>query len=993
MKQKKFFLGIILAFCTFIGGYAQSDVTNLVLKNASFDEGINFTKDGEVVHWRTSANDDAVNWGMHSLEGWEPYITENPTGCGATFEFGTESMINSVTPPPTAYDGTTNGGALGFSAGWGTEVGYTQNVILPAGSYTITYVFYNMNASADGGTSLAGWIPDEGDAALSSVASFLQGSWESDEISFELAANTAGKIRVGLASIAGSGSGAVAKLFIDYIKLTCNYIDKTQLSALITEGETLYGNGSGTKAPELLTALNAVKAVLSQEATSATLINAAVSLGYAVSQYKIQAEKEEAFAQSKAELEELLDQADELTLNHNSNVYSQAAYLALENILTDAWNAYDDDELTFDNIADYVSRLRLAIENYLASASGLKINYTFDNVTGNTVANAAGEEYSGTLYNEASVIPMGKYKVLSLGNGTGYLDMSTKAGNIVSSMENYTVSVYYRVDKNASLSGNGYFLWAFSELAVNSATAGPYLAYRLNAQLFSLSTGGWNNGNEIAVDEAATKDVWQHVLYRQTGNIGELYIDGQLIGTNDAVPIPSATFTTPPLYNWIGRAPFNGDNYLKNTLVYDFRFYNQAVDDDQITEWAALVSDLENEYNYGTKGDFSQLIALIAEYRAVLASITVGENPGQYPQAAVWEMEDALSPAEALVTENKASQFVIDAQIVDLKTAYTTLLAAIIPESNTIATGEYYINLNGLYINNPGKSVLANGVDLSVANSGLQSARNILDESQIYNVSKEAVDAADPEIFRYSISSTVNEADSIDDPYPYRCMTDWTRYEKLALNLNWWTFDISYNPTVEAYSIYCGGDGTARGYWRYIEADQRLTNQNGVTAVPSYIFNFISVKTVFDEEVANGRAVLNEAVVGTADDEYSQSVYDAFSAAQATAEAVTDEEFTKEDLFEYAAARKLFVRNDGSSAFSAIVKVQPARSEVSISGGDKQIHIVTGKSARLAVYTLTGAMVAQRLLSSGETIVPVNPGLYIVKVSGQTTTANKVIVR
>ena len=56
-------------------------------------------------------------------------------------------------------------------------------------------------------------------------------------------------------------------------------------------------------------------------------------------------------------------------------------------------------------------------------ASDLKIHYTFDNVTGRTVTDASGSGYNGTLMNDASILVMGKYKVLKLGNGTGYLNI------------------------------------------------------------------------------------------------------------------------------------------------------------------------------------------------------------------------------------------------------------------------------------------------------------------------------------------------------------------------------------------------------------------------------------------------------------------------------------------------------------------------------------------------------------------------------------------
>ena len=105
------------------------------------------------------------------------------------------------------------------------------------------------------------------------------------------------------------------------------------------------------------------------------------------------------------------------------------------------------------------------MNNEYENASSLKIHYTFDNVTGNTVTDASGSGNDGTLMNDATILSTGKYNVLKLGNGTGYLDMGQNAGNLLPSLKDYTVSAYYRVDSNASLSGNGYFLWAFSTLA------------------------------------------------------------------------------------------------------------------------------------------------------------------------------------------------------------------------------------------------------------------------------------------------------------------------------------------------------------------------------------------------------------------------------------------------------------------------------------------------------------------------------------------------
>lgn len=303
--------------------------------------------------------------------------------------------------------------------------------------------------------------------------------------------------------------------------------------------------------------------------------------------------------------------------------------------------------------------------------TGLKIRYTFDRVTNKTVPDESGLGHNATLMSNASVLAMGKYNVLSLGNGTGYLDMGKSSGNAILALNNYTVSVYYRVDMTASLVGAGYFLWSFSQLEANNATGGPYMAYRLNAQRFATSTGGYTNESAIELGKAASLSKWQHVVYRQSGTVGELFLDGKLVGKNTSMPVLSKTFTSSPAYNWIGRAPFGGDNYLKNALVYDFRLYDQAVTNERIAEWAVLTDDLEYEFTYGSVGDFTKLSAYITQCNTFLHS-AVSEN---YPPMAVVEFKDAITVAQEMVDDRKASQFAINDCLTRLTAAYNRFKA------------------------------------------------------------------------------------------------------------------------------------------------------------------------------------------------------------------------------------------------------------------------------------------------------------------------------
>jgi len=874
--MKKIFTNCVIVALLFffnMNGRAQSDVTNLVLKNAGFDENVNF-KVSDNLRLTTSNNNTGYDaYLMQPVSEWDLFFVTGANGCGAAYEYGSPSSINNVTPPATNPEGGTSGACLGLSAGWSAQVGYTQNVALLAGSYAISYAVYNRNISDNTGgtpgtqgTSLAGWLPSEGTSVLSSKTSFSPGVWETDGISFDLAANATGKIQVGL-STPNASSNSVAKIFIANLTLTCNYIDKTGLPALVDEANALYGDGSGTKAADLKAALDAYIAVAGEDGTSPALINAAISLSSAVKNYKDNVANEEAYANDMIELGNLLDEA-EAFINGNTNGYSQAALNTLEAIFTTISNAYDEGLITMANIQDYLNQLRSAYGIAKASAPGMKIQYKFNNVTGNTVTNtatgASGVNYDGTLYNDASIIQMGAYKVLSLGNGAGYLDMGTNAGYVLPSAANFVVSVYYRVDKNATITADGNFLWSFATSSACSQSTGTYAAYRLNKQIFMLTNSGYGNEQSVSVVSPAApaeQNGWHNLVYRQEGTSGKLYLDGALMNTNEALSIPSDVFTASSLYNWIGRSPFTSDVYLKNTLVYDFEFYNQQIPDQQIDTWAAEVPKLNDAYDYGSVGDFSQLAALIAEYKASLSGFPVGDGVGQYSQDAVDIFNAAMGVAQALVDDNRVSQFLIDDEIATLTAAYNTFLAsvgsaAVYPASQGVTSynfesGLYYIQIGDYYLTVP---------ETGVENTYLQLRAYIdnpdkLNNNQVWNIRFNPIYSimdSDPPAPLYSfVSDSVVWGDDgtwhMDELCRMKKGDTPTAQGDDASNWSWREHQIFFNG--KAYCI-TGNQNGSGALSNALTFPAETLNEQATNASPSQkVFNVI-FRTV-DDVVAN----------------------------------------------------------------------------------------------------------------------------------------------
>lgn len=301
-----------------------------------------------------------------------------------------------------------------------------------------------------------------------------------------------------------------------------------------------------------------------------------------------------------------------------------------------------------------LSIITLLLSFCCVNASAQKMHFDFSQVDGKNVTCSAGSGVIAKMMNTASVVNMGNMKVLYLGNGNGYLDLTSDAGNIFASSDDYTISMYYYVEPKASLEGAGYFLWSFSTNQACSSNSGVYAAYRLNAQRFAFSSGGWNNEKGIQVGTPSSKGVWKHVACRVRYGSGALYIDGQLVGSNwmdkNTVNFKSSN----PQYCWIGRAPFSSDNYLNGTYIADIKVYGYGLTNDEISSLAAKTSDIQRQMDFGTAGNDSIL----------RADIQAGENfinleSANYSNEALLTFQDVLRGAKCIV-ESNASQSMLD---------------------------------------------------------------------------------------------------------------------------------------------------------------------------------------------------------------------------------------------------------------------------------------------------------------------------------------------
>jgi hypothetical protein len=222
-----------------------------------------------------------------------------------------------------------------------------------------------------------------------------------------------------------------------------------------------------------------------------------------------------------------------------------------------------------------------------ATDLSLKLHYAFGPLVNGKVQDVTGNGYDGTLMNAAAVKQLNSFGLLDFGSANGYLDLGSATGTLIASLSDFTISTYMYIDPLSNISGNGNFVWAFSTLDACGPTTGNYIAYRVNAQQYEQAAGGYNN--ELVVisqGTSATKGVWSHVCYTQSGTTGTLYLNGYVLKTGKAVINPTA-IGTPTTFNCLGRPPFNGDSYLQKTKLSDFRIYNRALTPAEVAELTA----------------------------------------------------------------------------------------------------------------------------------------------------------------------------------------------------------------------------------------------------------------------------------------------------------------------------------------------------------------------------------------------------------------------
>ncbi|MCL2066001.1 MAG: hypothetical protein FWG99_00855 [Treponema sp.] len=193
----------------------------------------------------------------------------------------------------------------------------------------------------------------------------------------------------------------------------------------------------------------------------------------------------------------------------------------------------------------------------------------------------------GTFYTGTSTGTLNA--AMTTGNTPAYIDMGATASDILTAQNDFTIATYVRTNSNLfTLVGwsnnmdSRNNLWCFSSTRTASATSGAYIQYRGTAQGYRITTEGNNNVSGITWGETLTTSKWYHIMYRQSGQWGTIYVDGVPVLTSSTRVRTTDLAGLGLIYNYIGRGSFATSNLMPNTYFADFRMYDGAVSEAQV---------------------------------------------------------------------------------------------------------------------------------------------------------------------------------------------------------------------------------------------------------------------------------------------------------------------------------------------------------------------------------------------------------------------------
>ena len=196
--------------------------------------------------------------------------------------------------------------------------------------------------------------------------------------------------------------------------------------------------------------------------------------------------------------------------------------------------------------------------------------------------------YTGMLQNGAEFIKYGRADVLSLGEQDGYFDFSSAFGELIATLDSFSISVILYIPGTTGINQNGNFIWTFANSDNMAQTANGNMFFSAISTRYAITKTTYTAESELDANRPFKRGEWINLTYTQQDDYGSVYLDSTLIvsGIIDIKPYELGATS----HNYLGRSCYQGDVFLENTLFSNFRLYRGALNRSQISE---LCSDLD----------------------------------------------------------------------------------------------------------------------------------------------------------------------------------------------------------------------------------------------------------------------------------------------------------------------------------------------------------------------------------------------------------------
>jgi len=239
----------------------------------------------------------------------------------------------------------------------------------------------------------------------------------------------------------------------------------------------------------------------------------------------------------------------------------------------------------------------------------------FSSIGDTQIIDISGNEYYCKLLNGAKVSIFDNQKVIDLGNNNGYVDFGYVFGNIISTLNNFSIVTKIFIPESTDLSLNGNFIWCFSNSNNILLDANGDMHFSAKNTRFAITLNYYPNESAITNGNQLTKGQWLTIVYIQRNNKGRIFINGKLMAAGDINISPLQLGFTK--YNYLGKSCYVSDSYLKNAKILDFRIYDNALTLEQIES----ISNVQNYYHGNkilVKFEFDNLTDLFGNFSGFL---------------------------------------------------------------------------------------------------------------------------------------------------------------------------------------------------------------------------------------------------------------------------------------------------------------------------------------------------------------------------------------